>query len=361
MRQFWDMNDAVDAGLRTLEWMALTRMPQRGPVGYRQALEEASWGEVWSRSAPQAIQAGWLEWAHNMAQAHVEMGARVVTWEHGDYPRPLAEIFDAPPVLYVRGERQAWQAPVVAVVGTRRCSDDAARWAYRMGRALAQSGITLATGGAMGIDIAAVKGALQGGGRVIWCLAEGLDRVSPSANRRWAEASLERGAWVTEFPLGTAARPWRFAHRNRIVVGLSRSVVLVQSPADGGGMISARCALQYNRNLAVRMPPDNAPRWAGNHHWLLENPRMQVRDPYDWVASQGFLLPAAPAPDIPEPLQPLWEELLGSSGRTPLDLCSALGVDEWSLRHQLLVLELQGKVRSVPGGTYVALEPTGIS
>lgn len=83
--------------------------------------------------------------------------------EHGDYPRPLAEIFDAPPVLYVRGERQAWQAPVVAVVGTRRCSDDAARWAYRMGRALAESGITLATGGAMGIDIAAVKGALQGG------------------------------------------------------------------------------------------------------------------------------------------------------------------------------------------------------
>lgn len=88
---------------------------------------------------------------------------------------------------------------------------------------------------------------------------------------------------------------------------------------------------------------------------------MQVRDPYDWVASQGFLLPAAPAPDVPEPLQPLWEELLGSSGRTPLDLCAALGVDEWALRHQLLVLELQGRVRSVPGGTYLATEPSGIS
>lgn len=339
--------------------MAWTQVPFRGPVQLRRFLDDRMEEEAWQAVGTPAQRSRWQGWAEAMAHETRSTGASVVSWEQPDYPRALAEIHDAPPVLYAQGDLTAWHHPMVAVVGTRQCSDGAARWSFQMGQALAQSGITLVTGGAHGVDIAAVQGALHAGGRVIWCLAEGLDCISPRAHRKWAEASLGRGAWITEYPLRTAARPWRFAHRNRIVVGMGFATVLVQSPADGGGMISARLALSYNRTLGVLPPLEPGPAWDGNRHWLATCPGAGISEVGDWLAALGFQTRKVEPSSLPEALRPLWRALLGSRGRTASDLSEQLGLTDSQVLHQLLLLELQGRVRSVPGGRYVALQVLG--
>jgi DNA processing protein len=284
------------------------------------------------------------------------VGGRAISWKESEYPANLEQLTDAPSLLFVRGQTAAWKQPLIAVVGTRRCSDAAARWAYRAGAHIAECGATLVSGLAMGIDVAAMRGAYEAGGAVVACLGHGLERIHPKGHRALAEALLERGAWVTEYPVDTHVDRWHFAHRNRIVAGLASATMLVQSPANGGGMITARLALDANRDLLVLRPFDGHPDWGGNRYWLDEG-ATEVRSFEDILSGTRAVCDVPQLPSPPSGLSRVWQALKGSGGCSVETIATNAAISESQARRQLLVLELGGWVRRSPGGWFFPSEP----
>lgn len=171
------------------------------------------------------------------------------------YPAALREIFDPPYVLYLRGRLPDPGVPVVAVVGTREPSAPASAAARRLGAELASAGVPVVSGLARGIDVAAHLGALSAGsagGNTGAVLACGADAVYPAGHRRVAGRILENGGFLaTEYAPGVTPQKYHFPARNRIISGLSRTVVVVQAPAKSGALITADYALEHGRDLVV--------------------------------------------------------------------------------------------------------------
>lgn len=176
-------------------------------------------------------------------------GVRIITCRDGIYPRNLLELGDAPLILYVWGENFSIGTKAVGIVGTRRCSQYGKTTAADIGRASASSGWSVVSGGARGIDGAAHEGCLDGGGLTAAVLGTGIDVVYPSEHRILFERIRERGALFSEYPLGTGGEGWRFPRRNRIVVGLSSRIVVVEAPHKSGAMITARQAAEAGREV----------------------------------------------------------------------------------------------------------------
>ncbi|MDR1930697.1 MAG: DNA-processing protein DprA [Treponema sp.] len=168
------------------------------------------------------------------------------------YPPLLGELYDPPRILYYRGVLPDPEKPAVAVVGTRHPSAAASREAFKLGRELAERGIAVISGLALGIDAMAHRGCLEGGGKTAAVLGSGLDQVYPVSNRMLARRILESGgALISEYPWGTKPRKWNFPQRNRIISGLARGTVIVEAPAASGALYTAQFALEQGRDLWV--------------------------------------------------------------------------------------------------------------
>lgn len=165
------------------------------------------------------------------------------------YPSRLREIDDAPPVLYVRGAWLPEDEWAVAIVGTRRATAYGRQVTSEFARGLAVNGVTVVSGLARGIDTIAHRTALESGGRTVAVLANGLDHVYPPENRRLADEIVERGALITDYPLGTKPRAEFFPRRNRILSGVSLGTLIVEGDFQSGAMITARFALEQNREV----------------------------------------------------------------------------------------------------------------
>ncbi|GAA5231731.1 hypothetical protein GCM10025795_02180 [Verticiella sediminum] len=172
------------------------------------------------------------------------------------YPRYLREIADAPPVLYLRGNRDLLKQPAgVAIVGTRKASPNGIVIAERIARYFAERSWTVVSGLALGIDAAAHKGALHGHGSTIAVLAHGLREASPKTNSHLAHQILDQGgAWVSEYPIDTPARPEQFVHRNRIQIGLSAGSIIVEGEERSGTMTQAEFCVRNKRKLFAVFP-----------------------------------------------------------------------------------------------------------
>lgn len=175
-------------------------------------------------------------------------GARFLTVDDLDYPPRLKDLPQPPIGLYVKGELDI-ASHAVAIVGTRRCSPYGKAVAEGLGRALARAGSVVVSGGARGIDAAGHRGCLAEDGTTIAVLGTSVDRVYPVEHRDLFHQIVERGALISEYPMGTGGDPWRFPERNRIIVGMARRTVVVESPVDGGAMISARLAMDLGREV----------------------------------------------------------------------------------------------------------------
>lgn len=340
---------------RKATWWAVTQIKGLGPVRVRRALETLeSVEELLERHAaalPFPLSEAEERWGE-VQHATERLGGRTLTWEESAYPEHLAHLPDAPPVLYVRGQIEAWKKPMISVVGTRACSDAAARWSYQLGRQLAASGVTVISGLARGIDIAVMRGALDEGGAVVACLAHGIERIHPRGHELLALAMLENGAWVTEFSPYSRVDRWQFAHRNRIVAGMSMCTTLVQSPEQGGSMITARLAVEYDRELKVLTPLDNTSQWSGNRAWIAEGAK-GVSTPADVCElPEGRILNRSPD-GVPQSSRDVWHALQGSGGMQAERLARLLGEQPLVVRRQLMLLELGGWVRRSPGGGFV--------
>jgi DNA processing protein len=247
------------------EWIALNMTPGVGPRASAKLLErfgsaEAVFGATRAeleslRLRPEAIESIRAREFFEKAEEEIErarsMGVEILLLDDGAYPSLLREIFDPPITLYVKG---AWseclENACVAMVGSRRSSTYGQNTATMLARDLAQKGVTIISGLARGIDAAAHRGALEAGGRTLAVMGTGLDQVYPRDHRKLADEILAGGgALVSEFPLATPPAPQNFPYRNRVISGLSLGVVVVEAAENSGSLITARLAMEQNREV----------------------------------------------------------------------------------------------------------------
>jgi len=247
------------------DWVELNMTPGIGPraaakllerFGSAEAVYNATRTELEQlRLAPEAVDIIIARELRSAAEAEItavkKLGGDILLLDDGVYPSSLREIYDPPIVLYVKG---AWSEcldqPCIGVVGSRKASTYGQNAALMLARDLAQRGMTVVSGFARGIDAAAHRGALEGGGRTIAVLGTGIDEVYPRDHKKLAEEILARGgALVSQFPLGTPPVSENFPYRNRIISGLSLGVVVVEAAENSGSLITARLAMEQNREV----------------------------------------------------------------------------------------------------------------
>ena len=166
------------------------------------------------------------------------LGIEVLTLGDTTYPHLLREVPNPPAVLYVKGTICDGDFKAVGMVGTRRCTAYGRQMAFTMAEELANAGVTVVSGLALGIDGQAHRGALAGGGRTIAVLGSGVDQIYPSSHRDLAAQIIENGAIISDYPPGTKPDARNFPPRNRIIAGLSRGIVVVEAPSRSGALIT---------------------------------------------------------------------------------------------------------------------------
>ena len=190
--------------------------------------------------------------AYRDAQTARRQGINWVVWSSPEYPPLLREIYDPPALLFYRGSLPNPERPLAAVVGTRKPSAQAAAQAFEIARDLGRGGIAVVSGLAIGIDAMAHRGNIEGGAPTVAALGSGADEIYPLSNRQLARRILEcGGALLSEYPPGAGPRKWHFPARNRIISGLARGTVIVEAPQKSGALITARFALEHDRELWV--------------------------------------------------------------------------------------------------------------
>jgi len=220
----------------------------------------------------------WAREAERMDPAAVGSACRAagigVTWWGDDrYPAVLSDDPEPPGVLFWRGDLSNLDRPCVALVGTRRATHDGRATAFELGRDLAAAGVCVISGLALGIDGAAHAGALSmEGGRTIGVAASGVDVPYPVRHGRLWELVIGQGAVCSETPPGQPAQAWRFPSRNRVIAALSRVVVVVESHATGGSLLTAEAALARGIDVAAVPGPVRSPASAGTNQLLTEGP-----------------------------------------------------------------------------------------
>lgn len=279
------------------------------------------------------------------------MRCRTVGPGDAEYPVALGEIPDPPVRLYVRG-RPLDNAPAVAVVGTRRATSYGLEVGEWLAGELAAAGMTVVSGMAKGIDAAAHRGALAAGGTTVAVLGSGLDACYPRCNRSLRKRILEAGTLVSEYPPGTPPLGFHFPVRNRIIVGMTMGVVLVEAPPAGGAMITARLAAELDRELFAVPGPIHSVASLGPHAMLRQGARLAGSA--EQVLADLGVLHSPPDPDQAQlpadqrrvldalEAQPLLLDVLARRARMPASTAAAV----------LVGLELAGLVTRHVGGRY---------
>lgn len=276
---------AEQDALRTREtvrlgWLALALTPEMGPTRIARAvaqlgspervfeapLTELEAAGMPARSAQFCFDGRARAAAEQETVRTLESGGTYVTLGDPEYPDRLREIYDPPPILWVRGDLDLLDKAGIAVVGTRHPSPYGSGMAEMLSRDLAVRGLVIQSGMARGIDTAAHKGALDASGKTLAVWGTGIDVVYPKENKRLAERIVETGgAIVSEFPLGTFPAPQNFPLRNRILSGMSVGVLVIEAGEYSGTRITARCAMEQNRDVyAVPGNVTNKNSWGPN-------------------------------------------------------------------------------------------------
>lgn len=344
-------------------WWVLGGLPGWGPKRARQAVQRAGsleaavhWG-LKGVENPTAWSAQRLDRLHRTLQ----LGAWASAWDEVEYPRGWSELADAPLVVFGRGMSFSQHRPQhgVAVVGTRKCTPEAREVAFELGKALASRGVTVVSGLARGVDAAAHRGACYAGHRTVGILGGPINQIQPQSSRPIAQRMLDLGGTVvSEHAANEPVNPWHFAARNRLVVGLSQALVLIQSPCRGGALISAELALDQGVPCWVFEPPNaTSQQWKGNSDLLHQFPEMgwsSVERLAEKLAGTGAANNACTAErGIPEAFLPAWRLLMASRGLQLESLALRMALPVERMRAQLHAMEMGGWVRRLPGEWYI--------
>ncbi|MCC7477517.1 DNA-protecting protein DprA [bacterium] len=208
-------------------------------------------------------------------------------WGEPEYPELLAQCADAPLLLFCRGQREQMLHHGIGMVGSRKCSERGAEIARQFSHELAELGIPVVSGMALGIDGAAHQGALEAGGPTVAAVGSGVDVVYPPQHRQLYEELCERGLVISEYPPGTEPLREHFPQRNRIISGLSRGIVVVEAPMGSGALITARCAIEQGREIFAVPGPISSPYVKGCHHLIKRGEAKLVEGIDDILAEFG--------------------------------------------------------------------------
>ena len=283
--------------------------------------------------------------------------------EHPDYPDALRQIYDPPPLLYVRGTLPPMlsQMKAVGIVGTRNASQYALNLSLNFSQDFSRAGVAVISGLALGVDSAAHKGAVGSeGGQTVAVLGSGVDVIYPRQNQRLVEEILDgHGAVVSEYRIGSGPRATNFPGRNRIINGLSKGVLVVEGGLKSGALITAEFALEEGRNVFA-IPGRVGDRKAEGTLALLKQGALMVQSASDILQEFGWREGGAeknvvsltsleePGRGVVQVIQkrgsPLLDDLIEATGKTAADLLPTL-----------MLLELQGVVKLLPGGRYISL------
>lgn len=288
-------------------------------------------------------------------------GVQALTWDSSDYPGLLRQIADAPPVLFVRGTLTPADEWSVALVGTRKATVYGREVTHRLATDLVQNRVTLVSGLARGIDSIAHKAALDAGGRTLAVLGSGVDFIYPTEHRKLAEAIVENGALISDYPLGTRPEAANFPARNRIISGLSLGVVVVEADVKSGALITADFALDHGREVFAVPGSILSPASAGCNRLL--------RDGASVVTEVGDILETLHLDQVSEkqlarevlpsnPTEAAILEHLTAEPRHLDELSREIELPVETISSTLVMMELKGMTRQVAPLQYVvAREP----
>lgn len=292
------------------------------------------------------------------------------------YPDELLQIEDPPLLLHVLGEVALLRHPRrVAVVGSRNPTPQGSENAQRFAQALAQAGVCVVSGLALGVDGAAHQGALDGGGPTLAVVGTGLDRVYPRQHQALARRIAQHGALISEYALGTPPLSPNFPRRNRLIAGLSQGTLVVEAALQSGSLVTARLAAEQGREVFAIPGSIHSPQARGCHALIRQGAKL-VESAQDVLEDLRLVMPAAVAqqapgvpegrgdglgegePDAAEGAAGHAQGLLRALGFEPAsldELQARSGLDTATLQAQLLELELDGRIARLPGGRFQRL------
>ncbi len=300
-----------------------------------------------------------LEQVWNRIQAQ---GIEVLTWDDPTYPPMLKEIDQPPPVLYMRGSLQPTDEWAVAIVGTRRVTPYGRQVAEEIANALAQSGITVVSGLAIGVDTFAHQAAIRAGGRTLAVLGSGVDVIYPNSNRRLADEIIGQGALLSDYAPGTGPEATNFPPRNRIISGLARAVVVVEAGETSGALITASFANEQGRDVFAVPGSIYGPQSKGTNRLIQQGaaPLLSPQDVLEAINVTMIVEHKAARVNLPaDATEAALHKILSSEPMHVDEILqqSNLPVDKVSAA--LTMMELKGMVRQVGGMHYTLIrEPS---
>ena len=289
-----------------------------------------------------------------------QSGVHLLLCTDPSYPPLLAQISEAPPVLFVLGSVAALQSAQLAIVGSRTPTAAGRKTARDFALSLAQAGLTITSGLAVGVDAASHEGALLADGLTVAVFGTGLDAVYPLENTRLAARVRERGALVSEFPPRTRPSRRNFPQRNRIISGLSRGTLVVEAALRSGSLVTAKWAAEQGRDVFA-IPGSIHNRLTRGCHKLIRDGALLVESPDDVVSELQLplfrqrLTHRRVGQNSPPALDKEYEMLLDALGFEPAtldELVARTGLPDGTVASMLLILELEGCVAALPGGRY---------
>lgn len=361
-----------DAGLAS--WLRLALAPGLGSSKIRDLLTHyglpeqvlaAPSGELAKslpRSAYEALDSAALDAAVDRAlEWSSHANCTILTLGDTAYPNRLLEIADPPALLYARGRVDLLNRPALAIVGSRNATAQGERNARRFAQAFSDSGLTIVSGLALGIDGAAHRGALEGAGSTVAVLGTGVDVAYPARHAKLADDIAVRGVLLSEFALGAHPAAGHFPRRNRLISGLALGCLVVEAALESGSLTTARAALDQGREVFAIPGSIHSPLSKGCHALIKAGAKL-VESADDVLSELSALLPRGalqrPPPSAPEPDAALDSPLLALMGDDPVDLEALRARSGWPAERisaELLRLELAGRVETLAGGLFQRL------
>lgn len=366
-------------------WLTLLRAPGIGPATLRAMIQRAGSAANACATARRlrgetGLTADALAWIETPDAARLDADLawlaqpdhHLLRFNEADFPSQLAEIAQPPASLFVAGNPALLLGPQIAIVGARSASSQGAANAREFARALARSGLTITSGLADGIDGAAHSGALEAGGSTIAVVGTGADLVYPRKHRELSERVAQHGALVSEYPLGTSARPEHFPQRNRLIAGLSLGTLVIEASLQSGSLITARLAGEMGREVFALPGSIHNPLARGCHRLIRDGARLTetAQEVIEALVPGAQALGAElrsrldSAPGVGSAERPAREEdpdyanLLAALGEAPLgldQLVGLTGLKPAALSSMLLLLELEGAVAPAVNGRWQRL------
>ncbi|PPD05451.1 MAG: DNA-protecting protein DprA [Methylobacter sp.] len=353
-------------------WLALLRTPGLGCRTFLKLLDSHKPEQIFAESTAAltalGLKSAVVEAIQRMDWSVIDQdldwlsqtGNLAITLDSPDYPARLKEIADPPPVLFVRGDASLLTKPQIAIVGSRNPSKLGLATARGFAQSLAQCGLVITSGLALGIDAASHQGALDVNAGTIAVAGTGPDRVYPASHKTLAEAIIKTGAIVSELPPGTTAKAANFPRRNRIISGLSMGLLVVEAARQSGSLITARLALEQNREVFAIPGSIHNPLARGCNALIREGAKL-VETTQDILEELNLYFPDNQQDNLTNSAD--FQSTLDLEQQTLLnlilfdstsidDLVGQTGSAVENIASMLLVLELHGYIEAVAGGCY---------